>query len=124
MYVNLEDYVSITAGVPNTKFLEVIDLFVTKCNARLHWGKSGWDKSTGCANCCFDGAAEYGTDWCHFGCAVNSLDPTGKFSGISQVWQWAASLGGAPVPFPSCCTPDGFSASCKCDSVRPAGCPA
>ena len=39
--------------------------FMEKCQARIHWGKAGWDW----LQPCFDGAAHYST-WCDFGCAV------------------------------------------------------
>ena len=39
--------------------------FMENCQARLHWGKAGWDW----LQPCFDGAAHY-DKWCDFGCAV------------------------------------------------------
>ena len=41
-------------------------LLEERCQARLHWGKAGWPAHARC----FDGAVEYGSDWCQFGCAV------------------------------------------------------
>jgi len=41
------------------------------CQARMHWGKAGWDKWASC----FDGAIEYAATWCSFGCAVEVLPP-------------------------------------------------
>ena len=46
----------------------------------MHWGKAGWLVSQG-FNVCFDGQAQFGDNWCNFGCAVQTLDPTGKFAG-------------------------------------------
>ena len=82
-----------------------------RCNARLHWGKAGWVQL---GEKPFDGAAEYPDTWCHFGCAVSSLDPHSKFASQSNAWWWGATHDGKSVPFDSCCTPSGFSAQCKC----------
>ncbi|EFN57507.1 hypothetical protein CHLNCDRAFT_143085 [Chlorella variabilis] len=134
LWVNMEDWVSLSSGVPNDKFLAVIRMFRwergpavllpvgqemgawERCQARLHWGKAGWDELSQC----FDGAKEYPSTWCHFGCAAQELDPTGKFAGAGQgakdVWKWGATRGGRPVPFASCCTPQGFSPDCSCAS--------
>lgn len=76
-------------------------------------GKAGW--AVHAKN--FDGAAEYGDGWCHFGCAVRQLDPTGKFSSASDVWRWAAAerRGGGALDFESCCSASGFdTARCAC----------
>eukprot|EP00210_Caulerpa_lentillifera_P006113 g5840.t1 len=95
MFINLEDYVSYNSGNGNKQFDRVIELFRKKCNARLHWGKAGWTKHAAC----FDGATEYPATWCDFGCAVETLDPRGKFSGLSNVWRWNATKNGAAVEF-------------------------
>lgn len=62
--------------------------------------------------------AGYPSTWCHFGCAAAELDPQGKFAGAGagarNLWVWNAQRGGKPVPFASCCGPDGFSESCTC----------
>jgi hypothetical protein len=116
LYINMEDYISAAAmSGNNPRFQQVMGLFRDKCNARLHWGKAGW-KQTYAA--CFDGAKEY-SEWCDFGCAVVDLDPTGKFNGLSDVWNWSATRSGSYVDYDSCCTPEGFDhSSCAC-SNRP-----
>jgi hypothetical protein len=112
MYVNLEDHLSLSSGVPNDKFDAVMNYFLDNCDARLHWGKAGWPTHTPC----FDGAEEYPETWCDFGCAVVELDPDGKFRSESDVWRWAASRGGEAVQdFGSCCTSAGFSSQCVCE---------
>lgn len=105
-----QDYISKSSGRNNTEFQTVISLFREKCDARLHWGKAGWPEHAQC----FDGAKEYPETWCDFGCAVNELDPTGKFDPISSVWQWNAERDGKEVDLASCCTADGFSSQCTC----------
>ena len=90
-------------------------LLEERCQARLHWGKAGWPAHARC----FDGAVEYGSDWCQFGCAVRELDPAGKFKSVWDGWQWGATRGGAAVPFASCCTAAGFSAGCQCAPRAP-----
>ena len=114
VYVNLEDYLRHNTGNENKRFQRVIELFRTKCNARLHWGKAGWPKHAQC----FDGAKEYPDSWCDFGCAVETLDPKGKFKGMSNVWEWkAVDSKGKPIKFSKCCTSDGFDKSkCSCAS--------
>lgn len=68
--------------------------------------------------------APHRTRRCDFGCAVEELDPQGKFAGISDVWHWQATSGGKAVPFASCCTPTGFNhAQCQC-APRNDGCQA
>jgi hypothetical protein len=112
LYVNMEDYIALNGGL-NPWFDRVVDIFLNKCNARLHWGKWGWVKYQPC----FDGAVAYSETWCDFGCAVHELDPTGKFSSESNVWRWnATTIGGERVAdFGSCCTPEGFNkAECVC----------
>jgi len=85
LYVNMEDFVT-PNGAPNPWFDRVVEIFLTSCDARLHWGKWGWVKY----HPCFDGAVSYPETWCDFGCAVHELDPTGKFSSESNVWRWNA----------------------------------
>ena len=113
MYVNMEDYLTKSTGKPNEKFNRVVELFMTRCQARLHWGKYGhpeFDK-------CFDGSKAYPDSWCDFGCAVNDLDPTNKFASVSSVWRWNATMGGKQVPFGSCCSASGFDKTkCRCAS--------
>lgn len=116
--MNIEDYVSKSTGKPNVKFDRVMDLFMQRCGARMHWGKAGWPR----LNKCFDGAAVYPNSWCDFGCAVQQLDPTGKFRTESPVWQWKATKGGVPTDFASCCTPQGFDKTkCQCASAPACG---
>jgi FAD/FMN-containing dehydrogenase len=112
IYINMEDYVT-PNGAPNPWFDRVVEIFMTKCDGRLHWGKWGWVKYQPC----FDGAVTFEKTWCDFGCAVNQLDPTGKFSSESNVWRWnATDVNGKEVAdFGSCCTPQGFNkAMCTC----------
>ena len=112
MYLNLEDHLSLSSGVPNDEFDAVLEYLLDTCDARLHWGKAGWPTHTPC----FDGAEEYPETWCDFGCAVVELDPDGKFRSESDVWRWAASRAGEPVQdFGSCCTSAGFSSQCVCE---------
>lgn len=101
----------------NDKWTKVVQLFLQRCNARLHWGKFGLGMESADEFGCFDGAKAYPKTWCHFGCAVNELDPAGKFASESTVWRWVASRGGQPADFASCCSPDGFKYSeCTCAS--------
>lgn len=115
MYVNMEDYISHSSGKPNEPFQAVISYFREHCDARMHWGKAGWPEHAAC----FDGSKEYPDTWCHYGCAVQELDPNGKFDPVSTLWQWHAERNGTSVEFGSCCGPDGFSAQCTC-AARPA----
>jgi FAD/FMN-containing dehydrogenase len=41
MYVNMEDFLNLN-GAPNPWFDSVVELFLNRCDARLHWGKWGW----------------------------------------------------------------------------------
>jgi FAD/FMN-containing dehydrogenase len=113
IYINMEDSVT-PNGAPNPWFDRVVEIFMNCSDAaRFHWGKWGWVKYQPC----FDGAVKYPETWCDFGCAVNQLDPTNKFSSESNVWRWnATSVDGEQVAdFGSCCTPQGFDkAVCKC----------
>eukprot|EP00884_Botryococcus_braunii_P005954 jgi/Botrbrau1/1535/Bobra.0107s0023.1 len=120
MYVNMEDHVSYNTGRPNVEFLKTLEAFRDECGARFHWGKAGWPYLFPC----FDGFKHYGEDWCKFGCAVQELDPEGKFSGISNVWHFEATLKGsgesANSSFASCCSASGFNQDkCQC-AQRPA----
>jgi FAD binding domain/D-arabinono-1,4-lactone oxidase len=113
MYVNMEDYLSKSTGKPNEKWDRVVEIFLTRCNARLHWAKYGQPQ----LDKCFDGAQRYPQSWCDFGCAVNQLDPTGKFASESSVWKWKATRNGQAAEFASCCTPQGFNKQeCQCAS--------
>jgi hypothetical protein len=113
MYVNIEDYLSKSSGKPNTKWDSVVEIFLNRCNARLHWGKYGQPQ----LDACFDGAQRFPETWCDFGCAVTQLDPSNKFASESTVWRWKAERNGQSVEFASCCTPQGFNkAQCKCAS--------
>lgn len=92
-----------------------------RCQARWHFGKAGWNDNDVLQENgrCFDGAAAYPQTWCHFGCAAQQLDPTGKFSGAgagpSNIWHFNARRGGEAVPFASCCTESGFDyGACEC----------
>ncbi|CAK0783638.1 hypothetical protein CVIRNUC_006837 [Coccomyxa viridis] len=110
-YFNIEDHISKSSGVENTKFQRVMSILVSECSGRLHWGKAGWPRYNGC----FDGAKAYPDTWCHFGCAVQELDPGGKFRSLSDVWSWSArNSAGDSVPLSSCCGPNGFSTHCSC----------
>jgi len=114
--VNIEDYISKSTGKPNDQFDRVMELFTTRCGARMHWGKAGWPKFKKC----FDGSQEYPNSWCDFGCAVHQLDPGGKFRSESDVWQWKAHKDGESVEFGSCCTASGFDRSqCTCQPIKP-----
>lgn len=110
----MEDHVTYATKKPNEDFQAIMQILRSPvCGpARLHWGKAGWPQWA----TCFDGAKEY-PKWCDFGCAVRELDPSGKFAGTSDVWQWAAvdRASGQGVEFGSCCGPSGFdSARCSC----------
>ncbi|CAL8469269.1 g8810 [Coccomyxa elongata] len=120
MFVNLEDHVSHTLKKPNLEFEKVVRYFIEECDARLHWGKAGWPY----LEPCFDGAAHY-AKWCDFGCAVEELDPSGKFRTESNAWSWRATQNGVDVPLQQCCTPTGFSSQCTCaPRTDRTGCPA
>ncbi|KAK9908511.1 hypothetical protein WJX75_008992 [Coccomyxa subellipsoidea] len=90
MFVNLEDHLSHTLKKPNLEFERIVRYFVDECDARLHWGKAGWPY----LEPCFDGASHY-ANWCDFGCAVEELDPDGKFRTQSNAWSWRATQNGA-----------------------------
>lgn len=116
LYINIEDHVTYATGKPNEDFQAILNILRSPvCGpARLHWGKAGWPQHAKC----FDGAKEY-PKWCDFGCAVQQLDPYGKFAGMSDVWQWRAvdKVTGSGVDFGGCCTTTGFDyARCSCAS--------
>ena len=90
----------------------VVSMFRDKCKARLHWGKAGWPEHAAC----FDGAAEYNSTWCNFGCAVAELDPDGKFQSMANIWRWNMTRNGQIVSPGSCCTSAGFAAECQCST--------
>jgi FAD/FMN-containing dehydrogenase len=101
MYVNIEDFVKYSRVVDrmaNEKFQKAVDVLRSSaCDGRLHWGKFGFPKPG-----CFDGAAEYGVAFCHFGCQVHALDPNGKFRGDSDALTFAG------IDFEKCCGADGL----------------
>lgn len=117
LYINIEDHVTYATGRPNEHFQAIMKVLRSPvCGpARLHWGKAGWPQWAAC----FDGAKEY-RRWCDFGCAVQELDPTGKFASMASVWQWKAvdKVSGQSTDFSSCCVADnGFDyARCTCAS--------
>jgi hypothetical protein len=123
MYINIEDHLTYATGRPNTWFQGAIQVLRSPvCGpARLHWGKAGWPQHAAC----FDGAAEYGDNWCHFGCAAQQLDPGAKFAGqaAGQIWQWGAAKKGTEeqVSLSSCCNSNGFDTS-RCSCARRAPC--
>ncbi|CAG9460808.1 unnamed protein product [Pedinophyceae sp. YPF-701] len=127
MSINLEDYRTHQGAGDNAAFKAAVRYMVDKCQARLHWGKAGWEHGVLEDNC-FDGAAEYGADWCAFGCAALDLDPARKFAGDSGIWSWRArERGGGEArdlgDLAQCCTADGFDAQrCTCAASR--GCAA
>ena len=65
------------------------------------------------------GTKDYGRRWCSFGCAVKSLDPTGKFASAgASYWNWDG------VDLEGCCGGADravFSDACACTLTR-AGC--
>lgn len=92
---------------------KVVSMFRDSCGARLHWGKAGWPEHA----TCFDGAKEYNTTWCQFGCAVHELDPGSKFQSMADVWRWNMTRNSVVVNPGSCCTSAGFSDDCQCSSA-------
>ncbi|KAK9807747.1 hypothetical protein WJX72_007930 [[Myrmecia] bisecta] len=107
--IELDDFVGPSFGKDQPQVQRMAEILMSY-SGRLHWGKYGWPKFEPC----FDGAASHGVNWCHFGCAANTLDPARKFEPVSNVWSWSATKRGKPVSFASCCTPEGFSAECTC----------
>ena len=62
--------------------------------------------------------------WSEEAGALQELDPTSKFSSISNAFVWRATSGGADVPLAQCCSADGFSSSCVCaPRTDMTGCP-
>ena len=115
MYFNFEDHVAPSSGTDNVPLDRMFKMLLSgSCRGRIHWGKFGWEKHLPC----FDGVQSFPETWCDFGCAVQELDPTGKFASESNVWKWNATRGGQPVSqFSTCCTPTGFNkAECQCAS--------
>lgn len=120
IFINIEDHVSYATMTPNEDFQAIMSVFRSPvCGpARLHWGKAGWPRHAQC----FDGAKEYPNTWCDFGCAVQQLDPKGKFASEAgrDIWQWHADhlVTGTPVSdFAGCCNRSGFDyGQCKCTS--------
>eukprot|EP00889_Picochlorum_renovo_P004731 jgi/Picre1/31761/NNA_007111.t1 len=91
MWINLEDYVTFSDPnhTPNEKFFKVIRLFVEECDARLHWGKAGFQEAVDSTD--YNVVEKYGNNWCSFGCAVHQLDPTRKFSSMNDTfWEFYA----------------------------------
>ncbi|PSC72038.1 cryptochrome DASH-like isoform A [Micractinium conductrix] len=109
MWINLDDYVSLSSGTPNAPFERVVELLRAQCGGRLHWGKEGWTNHARC----FDGASEYAATWCSFGCAAQELGAGNKFASEFAGWRFAATRDGQPAGFASCCTPAGFSQDCR-----------
>lgn len=75
--------------------------------AHLPQGKAGFPERG-----CFNGAAEYPDTWCDFGCAIQRLDPDGKFEDNTQWWNFRG------VDLERCCTASGFQSSwfgCTCN---------
>ena len=111
LYVNIEDFVKYSRVIDrmaNEKFQKAVDVLRSSaCDGRLHWGKFGFPKAG-----CFDGAKEYGVSFCHFGCQVHKLDPTGKFRGDTDVLTFSG------IDFEKCCGDDGLfhesGATCAC----------
>ena len=54
---------------------------------------------------CDDTGSDYPKTWCHFGCAVRELDPTGKFQQESATFKWNERK------LRQCCTSQGFNDS-------------
>ncbi|CAL5225804.1 g8581 [Coccomyxa viridis] len=116
VFLNIEDHNSFNdprGPTFNTDLHKLIAFVNETCSPRLHWAKAGWPRYLSC----FDGSVAYPQTWCDFGCAVQDLDPTGKFSSVANVWSFnAANVStGAGVPFSSCCNAQGFDkARCTC----------
>ena len=127
MWINLEDYVTFSDPnhTPNAKFLKVIRLFVDTCDARLHWGKAGFQEAVNSTD--YNVVEKYGENWCSFGCAVHQLDPTRKFSGMNtDFWDWhvtTATSSTEPKDLGSmmdvCCYDNGPFNSDACTCVQP-----
>ncbi|CAK0779632.1 hypothetical protein CVIRNUC_004824 [Coccomyxa viridis] len=121
-YLNIEDHNSFNnphGPVFDEDLQKLVQLVKDTCDARLHWGKAGWPRYNGC----FDGATVFPATWCDFGCAVEELDPTGKFSSLADVWSFNAAdkSSGTAVPFSRCCTPQGFDQT-KCTCAKRTDC--
>jgi FAD/FMN-containing dehydrogenase len=121
MYVNLEDYGKWNGDdASSAYFLTALRVIEDECGATWHWGKAGWQREgQGGLNDCFDGQADFGDKWCHFGCAVQTLDPHGKFDNASGIWRWSATSitdGTEVEDLATCCDDDtGFLVDqCSC----------
>ena len=110
MYLNIEDYLTHSPRYDNNpRFEQVMQILRSpRCDGRLHWGKAGWPAFAKE----FDGSKEYPWTWCDFGCAVRELDPTNKFEGESNVWDWSG------IDLDGCCSDRGFSHTCTCAVKR------
>lgn len=106
MYINIEDYLFYNDNRgrrDNVLFQEVIDYVRNSedcggvAGSRLHWGKAGFPDDA-----CVDGSVEYGINWCHFGCAVRTLDPNNMFQSDSSVFRWNVTA------LDMCCGDEGF----------------
>ncbi len=69
--------------------------------------RAGWPDAG-----CWHGDKEFPDTWCDFGCAVQQLDPNGKFrDSAPDRWTWEG------VDLAGCCTAEGFNATrpgCTC----------
>ena len=110
------------AAVQNPGFWLIMDYLVhgPACGGRLHWGKAGWPTLLPAWNP-VDATTGYPATWCDFGCAVQALDPGGKFRTTSPVWRWGVqAVGGGPATLAACCGAAGFnSTACVCTPPGP-----
>lgn len=94
IFINVEDYVFYNDNrgeTANEPFQAMLTYIRTnpECTggpdkvSKMHWGKAGWPDVG-----CFDGASEFGEGWCHFGCAVRTLDPDNVFQPNSEAFRW------------------------------------
>ena len=107
-----------SARSQNPGFWLVMDYLVhgPACGGRLHWGKAGWPTLLPDWNP-VNVTTGYPATWCDFGCAVEALDPGGKFQTTSPVWRWGAELSGSggAATLADCCGAGGFNATaCVC----------
>lgn len=105
IFINLEDYVYYNNinGSANRSFMKVIEFLKEdkRCKgSRLHWGKAGWPADT-----CDRTSEDFPNTWCHFGCAVQELDPHGRFKSESSVFRWNQHT------LKRCCSSKGFDYS-------------
>ena len=102
-YLYYNDISGDRVGTRNNDFQKVIKFIKEdkRCRgSRLHWGKAGWPDGA-----CDDTGSDYPKTWCHFGCAVRELDPTGKFQQESVTFKWNERK------LRQCCTSQGFNDS-------------